>query len=140
MRRLKTYLLVGVILLASVSSHASRFFPRVTGTTLPPTFGYQVHLTWDAPSSSPDPVATYNAYRAPSGGTSYVLLNTTPIPLTPTTYSDPTVQFGQTYNYIVESVDAQGVTSTPSNTAVVPIPGAPAFLPTPFVIGKPTAS
>jgi len=35
---------------------------------------------------------------------------------------DSSVQDGQTYDYIVESVDAAGVTSAPSNTAVVPIP------------------
>lgn len=35
----------------------------------------EVNLTWDAPSSSPDPVAGYNAYRAQSGSTNYTLLN-----------------------------------------------------------------
>ena len=58
----------------------------------------EVNLTWDAPLSSPDPVSSYDAFRAPSGGTSYQQLNTTAI--TSTTYSDLTVQ-ASTYDYIV---------------------------------------
>jgi fibronectin type 3 domain-containing protein len=81
---------------------------------------YQVNLTWDAPTSSPDPVAGYNVYRAPSGSSSYTQLNTGA--MTQTAYTDMNVQNGQTYDYIVESVDASGVTSVPSNMAVVPIP------------------
>jgi fibronectin type 3 domain-containing protein len=81
---------------------------------------YQVNLTWDAPTSSPDPVAGYNVYRSPDGGTSFVQLNSTAV--TSTAYVDSSVQNGQTYDYMVESVDAAGVASAPSNTAVIPIP------------------
>ena len=81
---------------------------------------YQVDLSWDPPTSSPDPVAGYNVYRSPSGASAYVQLNSTVV--TQTTYVDSNVQDGQTYDYIVESVDAAGVASVPSNTAVVPIP------------------
>jgi fibronectin type 3 domain-containing protein len=35
---------------------------------------------------------------------------------------DTTVSNGQTYDYIVESVDASGVTSAPSNMASAAIP------------------
>ena len=77
-------------------------------------------MTWDAPTSSSDPVAGYNVYRSPSGGTSYQELNTSAI--TQTSYVDTTVQDGQTYDYIVESVDASGVTSAPSNMASATIP------------------
>lgn len=80
----------------------------------------EVNLTWDAPSSSPDPVAGYNIYRASSGGTYYQQLN--PSVVTQTSYIDAAVASGQTYDYIVESVDASGVTSTPSNTASVTLP------------------
>jgi fibronectin type 3 domain-containing protein len=44
------------------------------------------------------------------------------VALDQTTYVDTSVQDGQSYDYIVESVDAVGVTSTPSNTATVVIP------------------
>jgi hypothetical protein len=80
----------------------------------------EVNLNWDAPSSSPDPIAGYNVYRAPAGDTSYQQLNAST--LNQTTYVDTTVQAGETYDYIVESVDAAGVTSTPSNTASVTLP------------------
>jgi len=81
---------------------------------------YVVNLSWIAPDNSPDPVAGYNLYRAPGGGTTYQQLNASS--LTQTAYVDDTVQDGQTYNYIVESVDASGNTSVPSNMASVTIP------------------
>jgi fibronectin type 3 domain-containing protein len=77
--------------------------------------GYEVNLSWSAPASSADPVAGYNVYRSPSGSSSYAQLNSAV--LNQTSYVDTTVQNGQTYNYIVESVDSSGVTSSPSNTA-----------------------
>ncbi len=88
----------------------------LTGTGDP----LQVSLTWDAPSSSPDPVAGYNVYRSPSGAGNYQQVN--PSVVTQTAYVDTTVQVGQNYDYIVESVDASGVTSVPSNVASVAIP------------------
>lgn len=84
------------------------------------TVPYQVNLSWDAPTSSQDPVAGYIVFRSPSGASLYVQLN--PTVVTETAYVDSNVQDGQTYDYIVESVDASGVLSVPSNTAVVPIP------------------
>jgi fibronectin type 3 domain-containing protein len=83
---------------------------------------YEVNLTWFAPTDSSDPVAGYNVYRAPSGGTSYQQINPKELPSTQTSYSDNSVQDGLTYDYIVESVDASGVTSVPSNVASVNIP------------------
>ncbi|MGB9291109.1 MAG: choice-of-anchor D domain-containing protein [Terracidiphilus sp.] len=81
---------------------------------------YEVNVTWIAPVNSSDPVASYNVYRAPSGGSSYQQLNTSPV--AETAYTDTTVQNGQTYDYIVESVDASGVTSVPSTIAAVNVP------------------
>jgi hypothetical protein len=81
---------------------------------------YEVNLNWDAPTSSPDPVVGYNVYRAPSGSTNYQQLNSAAV--TGTAYVDTTVLNNQTYDYIVESVDASGVTSSPSNMAAIPVP------------------
>jgi hypothetical protein len=81
---------------------------------------YEVNLTWDAPSSSSDPVAGYNVYRAPSGSTAYQQIN--PAVVTQTAYTDTSVQAGQTYDYTVESVDASGVTSVASSMASVTTP------------------
>jgi hypothetical protein len=81
---------------------------------------YAVDLSWDAPSSSTDPVAGYNVYRALSGTTAYQQLNS--YADTQVAFEDSTVQAGLTYDYMVESVDASGVESVPSNIAVVAIP------------------
>lgn len=93
----------------------------------------EVNLTWDAPASSPDPVAGYNAYRAQSGSTNYTLLNSAPLALTPTVYTDLGSGCGVTQNYIVESVDAQGVTSAPSNVASITLPAMPPAMAKPSV-------
>jgi len=79
-----------------------------------------VNLSWNPPASSTDPVAGYNVYRAPSGSTNYQQLNSAAV--TGTAYVDTTVLNNQTYDYIVESVDASGVTSSPSNMAAIPVP------------------
>jgi fibronectin type 3 domain-containing protein len=65
-------------------------------------------------------VAGYNVYRALSGTTAYQQLNS--YADTQVAFEDSTVQAGLTYDYMVESVDASGVESVPSNIAVVAIP------------------
>jgi hypothetical protein len=81
---------------------------------------YAVGLTWDAPANSPVAVTGYNIYRSPSGTSTYELVNSSVETLT--TYTDSTVQSGQTYDYVIESVDNAGVESTPSNMASVVVP------------------
>jgi len=108
----------GQLAITSNSSTGSSAIVSLSGTGA--AASYQVNLTWDPPTSSPDPVAGYNVYRAPSGSSSYTQLNTAV--MATTTFTDTNVTNGQTYDYIVESVDASGVTSTPSNMAAVPIP------------------
>ena len=80
----------------------------------------EVELSWDAPSSSTDPVAGYNIYRSTGDSSSYQLLNSSID--TETTYVDSTVQSGTAYTYYVESVDSSGVESVPSNEVNVTIP------------------
>jgi hypothetical protein len=88
-----------------------------TGTA---AVSYSVDLTWDAPTSSPDPVAGYNIYRAPSGSSPYTLLGSSVG--TETTYVDGTVVAGQSYDYEVKSVDSSGVESVPAGPVPVTIP------------------
>jgi hypothetical protein len=86
-----------------------------TGTAV----AHSVDLSWTAPSSSADPVAGYNIYRAISGG-SLALVNASPD--SSTTYVDSTVVSGTNYNYVVKSVDSNGAESIASNEITVPIP------------------
>ena len=86
------------------------------------SLSYEVNLNWDAPSNSTDPVANYNVYRSADGGYTYQVLNPSPLPVTQTAYNDTNVQEGQSYDYYVESLDASGVASSPSNLATASIP------------------
>jgi hypothetical protein len=94
------------------------------------TASWEVNLVWQAPAVSPDPVAGYEAFRSPTGLWAYQLLaGTVAAPVT--AYTDATVEPGQTYDYIVESEDASGNLSVPSNVATVAVPAgvsAPANL------------
>jgi Abnormal spindle-like microcephaly-assoc'd, ASPM-SPD-2-Hydin len=80
---------------------------------------YEVNLSWTTPSSAADPVVGYNIYRS-TGGNSYQLLSSTTT--SPTTYTDLTVVNGATYLYYVQSVDASGNQSAPSNVYTATIP------------------
>jgi fibronectin type 3 domain-containing protein len=106
----------GQLTISSTSSTNGTAVIPLSGTGEP----HEVDLSWDAPSSSPDPVAGYNVYRSSDGGSTYQLVNASVD--TGTTYADTTVQAGQIYDYIVESVDPSGVESAPSNMISVTIP------------------
>jgi hypothetical protein len=80
---------------------------------------HEVDLSWSAPASSTDPIVGYNIYRS-TGSSGYQLLN--PSVDTQTTYVDNSVQTGLTYDYVVESVDAEGIESVPSNQATATVP------------------
>jgi hypothetical protein len=108
----------GQVTFSSNSSTKSTATISLSGTGTAAT--HQVNLTWDAPSSSTDPVTGYNLYRATSGTVSYILLNSSSS--TQLSYADSTVKSGQSYNYIVKSVDASGVESDASNITTATIP------------------
>ncbi len=84
-----------------------------------PAVQHTVDLAW-APSSSS--VTGYFTYRGSQSGGPYSKLNSSPS--TDTSYSDSTVQSGQTYYYVVTSLGTDSVESAFSNqaTAVVPSP------------------
>lgn len=109
----------GTLTIVSTASSNPTTVVTLSGTG---TIGgsYQVDLSWEAPTDSQDPVAGYEIYRSSSGASSYQLLTSSM--LTNNSYVDNSVQSGQTYDYVVESVDASGVASAPSNIATVAIP------------------
>ena len=82
---------------------------------------YSVNLTWSVPSSPSDPVVGYDVFRSSNGGSTYQVLSTS---VSTPAYTDGTVQSGASYIYYVESVDAQGRTSVPSNMWNVAIPAS----------------
>jgi hypothetical protein len=81
---------------------------------------YEVELSWDAPTSSTDPVAGYDVYRATGTSSSYELLGPTTAPAT--AYTDTSVADGTAYTYYVVSVDAEGNQSVPSTPFSITIP------------------
>jgi len=106
----------GQLTIVSDSSIGATAVIRLSGTGAP----HEVDLSWIAPSSSLDPIAGYNVYRAPGGTSGFQLLNSSDI--TETAYADSAVQSGQGYSYFVTSVDNSGTESVPSNTISVTIP------------------
>ena len=85
-----------------------------------PAVQHKVQLSWNAPASSTVPVVGYNVYRSTASASSYDLLNASMD--ANTSYTDTAVQSGQSYDYIVKSVDSLGVESPPSNITSVTIP------------------
>ena len=108
----------GTLTVTSTSTTNPTAVIALTGTGI--ATSYSVDLSWDPPSSSTDPVAGYNVYRALSGSSTYALLNTSVDALT--SYVDNTVLEGTAYDYIVESVDSSGVESVPTSPIPVTIP------------------
>ena len=79
---------------------------------------YEVQLNWNAPNSAS--ITGYKVLRSTGGSSTYQLLNSSAVP--DTSYTDTTVQSGDVYDYIVESVDSSGSASSPSNTTTVAVP------------------
>jgi hypothetical protein len=109
--------LSGQLTISSNSTTGSTAVVGLSGTGT--AVAHYVDLSWDAPSSSPDPVAGYNVYRSLGTG-SFALIN--PSPVATVVYTDNGVTSGATYMYEVKSVDASGVESAPSNVASATIP------------------
>jgi uncharacterized repeat protein (TIGR03803 family) len=78
---------------------------------------YSVQLSWQ-PSTSQ--VAGYNVYRGGASGGPYAQINSTLDTLT--SFSDKSVQAGQTYYYVTTAVDSLGRQSSYSNQTEAEIP------------------
>lgn len=81
---------------------------------------HTVSLTWSASTSSG--VNGYNVYRSTTSNGSYAKINSSLV--SGTSYTDSSVQSGQTYYYVTTAVNTSSVESAYSNqaTAVVPSP------------------
>ncbi len=109
--------LAGQITISSNSISGNTAVVPLSGTGT--AVAHEVDLSWDAPVSSPDPVAGYNIYRATGSG-SFVLINGSPN--VAIVYVDSSVTSGTNYSYVVKSVDSIGVESVSSNQITVTIP------------------
>jgi len=85
--------------------------------TQPQQSQHSVALNWD-PSSSQ--VVGYNVYRRVGSSGSYARVN--PSVTATTSYTDNSVQSGQTYDYVTTAVDSNNVESAYSNQATAAIP------------------
>jgi fibronectin type 3 domain-containing protein len=80
---------------------------------------HDVTLNWNASISSG--VIGYNVYRRIASGGPYTKVNSSIV--TVTTYNDNTVQPGQTYFYVVTSINLSDDVESPySNEVMAPIP------------------
>jgi hypothetical protein len=82
-----------------------------------PLSQHDVALSWTASSSG---VAGYNVYRSTTSGGPYSRLNGSPGGTT--SFSDASVQSGQTYYYVVTGVTSQGAESSYSNQVPAAVP------------------
>jgi hypothetical protein len=105
---------------ATVASNATNSPASITltGIGVQP-IAHSVTLNWTASTST---VSGYNVYRSSVSGGPYTKVN--PSLDTTTQYVDSTVVAGQTYYYVVTSVDSSNVESTDSNqvSATIPTP------------------
>ncbi len=106
----------GTIYLTNNSSTTSIAIP-VAGTAVAAVEAPQVVLEWSASNSA---VIGYNAYRGTVSGGPYTKLTASPV--AQSSYTDQTVQAGDTYFYVVTAVGTNGTESGYSSQveAVVP--------------------
>lgn len=83
---------------------------------------HAANLSWTASTSSN--VSYYNVYRGTTSGGPYTKIGSTTANSGATTYSDTSVQAGQTYYYVGTAVDVSGNESGYSNqvSAAIPTP------------------
>jgi hypothetical protein len=108
----------GQLAVTSNSANNGTALVQITGNGV--AVQHSIDLTWNAPTTSTDPVAGYNIYRSINGGTTFSRLNGSVE--TTLAYTDAAVQSGTTYTYVVKSVDASGQESGPSNQISLPVP------------------
>jgi hypothetical protein len=104
----------------TVASNASNSPDSIsmTGTGVA-AVNHSVALSW-SPSTNSMTIMGYNTYSSTISGGPYTKKTNSPV--TSTTYTDSSVQGGQTYYYVVTSVDSSNVESAYSSevTALVP--------------------
>jgi len=104
----------------SVTGNASVLSNATNSPSNEPLSGTGIHavsLSWAASTST---VAGYNVYRGGQSGGPYTLLNSAL--LSRTTYTDASVQPGQTYYYVATAMDSARLESQYSNQVQAAVP------------------
>lgn len=103
----------------TVTSNAANSPASVTlsGTGAQQQVSHSVTLTWTASTST---VTGYNVYRSQVSGGPYTKLDSSAVAAT--SYADSTVSAGQTYFYVVTSVNSSGVESADSSEVSATVP------------------
>lgn len=92
--------------------------PTPPPTTLPLNIAHSVELNWDA-SESPG-VQTYRVYRGSRSGGPYTMIGSSSAETR--TFSDPNVESGNSYFYVVTALSKEMLESRFSNEARADIP------------------
>lgn len=116
-----------VLLLLAVSVHAQRVSITKSSITMTLT-GHFVSLSWDVTTSCgfdstgniPQTCVGYNVYRGNTPGSEVIMSSSL---ITGNSYTDTTVQAGQTYYYTVTVTNSANITSAFSNEVQAVIPG-----------------
>jgi hypothetical protein len=104
----------------SSQSYVAQVTNGALGASCSSTAGaHTVFLSWTASTTAG---VTYNVYRATASGAYTNPLNTSPISVT--TFADCTVAPGQTYYYVIRSVDSNNNQSVNTPEVVAPIPAS----------------
>jgi len=111
---------VTATLTASANGGSQAIVLQLAGTSSTGSTQHEVQLSWDAPSTSTDPVVGYAVYRSTGSKGQYSRLNSALD--TNTAYIDTSVQSALTYSYIVTSMDKVGRESPPSSPTSVTVP------------------
>jgi fibronectin type 3 domain-containing protein len=90
----------------------------VSGTGAQAVTTHSVSLGWAASGSTG--VVGYEVYQATVSGGPYTKLTSAPVPAVQ--YTDPTVESGQTYYYVVTAINSSNKESAHSNEAAAAIP------------------
>ena len=108
---------VGVCNVVMVQRVVNASLPGGTCVTGSGTVSHSVVLNWVA---STTPSVTYNVYRSPTSGVYSSPLASSG---TATSYTDPSVQSGQTYYYVVTAVNSGGESARSNEVpAAIPVP------------------
>jgi len=102
--------------LLTISSNSSAN-PTLTINLTASTSGHRVELSWNPPVATSNPISGYKVYRATGTGSFAKIASPTP-----PSYTDTSVQSGNTYKYYITSLGSSGGESAPSNTFTATIP------------------